>query len=97
MNVLAKRVRMGIAQGGMGDATGDGTALMVTLGFRPAHVKLLNATAGKKFEKFDLMPDTDTWNGTAITTTSDIILTERGFIVSAAINAAGNRLYFDAH
>lgn len=91
------RMRMGIAQGGMGKNVGDGTALSVTLGFRPARVVLLDATGNKKFEKFDLMPDTDTFDGTAVTTTSDIVLTERGFICSAAVNAAGKTLYWDAH
>lgn len=91
----------GIANRAIGKATGDGTALSVTLGFKPMKVEVINLTDTTTFEKIDGMPDNTTIKcvaaGTVTTDTSSAItLVEKGFIVSAAANAAGKALVWFA-
>lgn len=91
----------GIANRACGKSTGDGTALAVALGFRPMTLKVFNATDVVVFEKMDDMPATTTIKtvaaGTMTTdTTSAIVFTEKGFILSAAVNANAKQLYWYA-
>lgn len=92
---------MGIARGSNGKATGDGTALSVTLGFRPKHVIVYNETDATRWEKFDTQVDANTVKTvTAGTQTSDttsaIVFAEKGFVVSAAAAANGKALHWFA-
>lgn len=87
----------GIANRAVGKSTGDGTALSVTLGFKPMVVELINLTDTTTFTKTEDMPANTTLKavaaGTMTTdTTSAITLVEKGFIVSAAANAAAKSL-----
>jgi len=91
----------GIAQSACGIATGDGTALSVTCGWRPKFVTVFNKTDVIKHEKIDGMLATETIKtvtaGTmTLDTTSAIVLTDRGFIVSAAMNGAADALVWFA-
>jgi hypothetical protein len=91
----------GIANRAVGKFTGDGTALSVTMGFKPMLVRIFNATDATTWEKMNDMPDTTTVKtvtaGTVTTdTTSAIVLTDRGFITSAALAANGKVCYWVA-
>lgn len=95
------RSGMGIARGSSGKATGDGTALSVTLGFKPKHVIIYNRTDVTRWEKFDGMADANSLKTVAAGTctddnTSAIVFAEKGFVTSAALNAAGKDLYWFA-
>lgn len=97
MNDGADRNTFGVARGATGGNTGDGTALIVTLGFRPKAVVLVNITDVTKIEKIDGMADNATLQTVAagtmtIQTTSQITIDENGFVVSAAANANGKVL-----
>lgn len=91
------RNSMGIARGSCGKATGDGTALSVTLGFKPKHVIVMSETDLTRWEKFH---DQDAANSiktvaagtTTLDTTSAVTLVEKGFIVSADAAATGKAL-----
>ncbi len=92
---------MGIARGSCGKATGDGTALSVTLGFKPKHIIVYNETDAIRWEKFFDQVDANTVKtvtaGTTTTdTTSAIVLAEKGFVVSAAAAANGKALVWFA-
>lgn len=91
----------GIANKAMGKATGDGTALSVTLGFKPMSVKLVNLTDSIVWEKIGDMTDAQSVKTTGVPavtvdTTSAITLTEKGFIVSAAAAANAKSLVWVA-
>jgi len=86
----------GIANRAVGKATGDGTPLSVAMGFRPMAVKVINMTAGKVIEKLNDMTDEQALIDGAVDTSSAIVLTERGFILSAAQNAADANLVWYA-
>lgn len=95
------RNAQGIANRAVGVATGDGTALSVAVGFRPMKVELVNLTDATTFEKIDGMSDAQavkcvTGGALTVDTTSAIVLTDRGFIVSAAVAAAGKSLVWYA-
>lgn len=92
---------MGIARGSCGKATGDGTALSVTLGFRPKHIVLVNTTDATKFEWIDGMAanatlKTVTGGAMTVDTTGAIVLAEKGFIVNADTNIAAKALVWFA-
>lgn len=92
---------MGIARGSCGTATGDGTALSVTLGFKPKHVIIYNETDAMRWEKFFTQVDANSVKtvtaGTQTTdTTSAIVLAEKGFVTSAALAANGKVLHWFA-
>lgn len=92
---------MGIARGSCGKATGDGTALSVTLGFKPKHIVLINLTDATRFEWIDGMPannsiKTVTAGAMTADTTGVITLAEKGFIVNAASAANGKALHWFA-
>jgi hypothetical protein len=91
----------GIANRAIGKSTGDGTALSVTMGFKPMTVTVWNQTDAMKWEKIDGMADansikTVTAGDQTADTTSAIVLTERGFILSAAAHANGKAIFWFA-
>lgn len=91
------RDAMGIARGATGTSTGDGTALVVTLGFRPKTVKLVNLTDNITWEKIDGMSDAQSMKKvaagtTTVDTTSAIIIDDNGFTTSAALAASSKSL-----
>lgn len=95
------RTGMGVARGSQGKATGDGTALSVTLGFRPKYVMIYNATDATKWEYLDGLAATQSIKtvtaGTMTTdTTSAITITDTGFATTAALNASGKALVWYA-
>lgn len=95
------RNAQGIANRACGKATGDGTALTVTLGFKPMYVSMFNETDATKWEKWNDQVDANTAKtvtaGTLTKdTTSAITLTANGFIVSAAAAASGKALVWFA-
>lgn len=99
MDDRASRDAMGIARGFTGTQTGDGTALTVTLGFRPKYVMVYNVTDATKWEKIDGMAASNSIKtvtaGTMTTdTTSAIQITENGFVVSAAAAANAKALAY---
>lgn len=101
MDITATKDVMGIARGCYGTATGDGTAITATLGFRPKHVIVVNLTDAMRWEKIDGMTDAQSLKtvtaGTQTTdTTSAIVLTDDGFTTSAALAASGKALVFFA-
>jgi len=81
----------GIARSESGTIVGDGTILTVTLGYRPQRVVLINVTDAIKFEKHDAgMLNTETLQTVAAgaqstTTSSQIVITDGGFVVTAAV------------
>lgn len=92
---------MGIARGSCGKATGDGTALSVTLGFRPKHIILINVTDRDRYEWIDGMAANTTLKSVAAgtmtaDTTGAITIVEKGFIVNAATNIAAKALVWFA-
>lgn len=92
---------MGIARGSQGVVTGDGTALSVTLGFRPKSVKLVNITGVIVWEKIDGMLDSNSLKtvtaGTlTVDTTSALVITDTGFLASAAANVSAASLVWYA-
>lgn len=97
----ATRDTMGIARGVCGTSTGDGTALVVSLGFKPKMVVVYNQTDAVKWEKIDGMVDANSIKtvtaGTQTTdTTSAIVLSDTGFTLSAAANASAKSLAWAA-
>lgn len=101
MDVAATRQDMGVTEGSTGTFTGDGTALSVLLGYRPKMVVLVNLTDATKIEKIDGMTDaqslqTVTAGTQTVQTSSQIVLTERGFTATAAVNASGKSFAFYA-
>lgn len=95
------RNTLGVARGACGTATGDGTALVVTLGWRPKYVLVWNSTDATRWEKIDGMTDSHAINTvTAGTLTNDtnsgITIQENGFTVSAAAAANGKALAYFA-
>jgi hypothetical protein len=95
MDVIANRDTQGLARGASGAHTGNGTLCKVTLGFKPQFVVLINVTDVTRFEKVDGMAANATLKivapagtGTTIDTTGAVTLTEDGFTISAAVNAA---------
>lgn len=91
------RNSQGIANRATGSATGDATALSVTLGFKPMYVEVFNETDVIKWEKFNDQADANCVKTVAAgTMTKDtgsaITLTEKGFILSATVNAAAKAL-----
>ena len=92
---------MGIARGSCGKATGDGTALSITLGFKPKHIVIANVTDATRWEWIDGMAANISFKTvTAGTLTADntgaITIAEKGFIVSAAAAADGKALVWFA-
>jgi hypothetical protein len=84
-----------------GTATGDGTALVVTLGFRPQHVIVLNETDAIRWEKIDGQADANSFKtvtaGTLTKdTTSAIVISDTGFTISAAAAANAKALVYFA-
>lgn len=97
MDDTSTRKANGIARGESGTTTGDGTALTVTLGYKPKRVTLINLTDAIRIEKIDGMTDaqtlqTVTAGTTTVQTGSQIVLNDRGFVASAAVNANGKSL-----
>lgn len=91
----------GIARGSCGKATGDGTALSVTLGFKPKHIVVINMTDGTRFEWIDGMANnatlkTVTAGATTADTTGVVTIAEKGFILNAATAATGKALVWFA-
>jgi hypothetical protein len=104
MDDTATRDTQGIARGAVGEHTGDGTLLTVTLGFRPMHVVLINITDVIRFEKIDGMaanatleiaPAADGVN--TIDTSGAIVITDTGFTVAAAVNISAKVFSWVAH
>lgn len=88
------RTGMGVARGSCGTATGDGTALSVTLGFQPKYVMIFNETDVIKWEKLYNQADANCIKTVAAgtmtkDTTSAIVLSDSGFVASAALFASG--------
>lgn len=95
------RNTLGVARGACGTATGDGTALVVTLGWRPKYVLVFNSTDAIKWEKIDGMADnltakTVTAGTLTADTNSGITIQENGFTVSAAAAANAKALSYFA-
>lgn len=96
------RTGMGIARGSCGTvAAGDATALSVTLGFKPKYVMIFNETDVIKWEKLYNQADANTIKTVAAgtmtkDTTSAIVLSESGFVATAALNAAAKVLHWYA-
>lgn len=91
----------GIARGSRGTVTGDGTALSVTLGWRPKYILIWNQTDAIRWEKIDGQVDAQSIKTvTAGTTTADatsaIVISDTGFLTSAALNANGKALFWYA-
>lgn len=86
----------GIANRACGKATGDGTALSVTLGFKPMTVTLFNVTDGVRFEYIEGMDANTTMKNDTADTTGAITAVEKGFIVAAAANITGKKLVWYA-
>ena len=95
------RNTMGVARGACGTATGDGTALVVTLGWRPKFVMVWNSTDAMKWEKIDGMSETHaiktvTAGDQTNDTGSGITIQDNGFTVSATAAASGKALAYFA-
>lgn len=80
---------MGVVNFATGSVTGDGTAIEVTLGFKPRFIKALNITDVESWEKYEGMSDaqalkTVTAGTTTVDTASGIVITSQGFTLLAA-------------
>lgn len=99
---------MGVVNIATGSSTGDGTALDVTLGFIPRHVRVFNLTDVILWEKFEAMPASNsvkqvTAGTTTLDTTSAIVIKGAatadgyaGFQMSAGANANAKVLHWVA-
>lgn len=101
-NSVAARDAMGIARNTSGTFTGAGEAHIVTLGFRPKHVTLINTTDATKIEKIDGMGTTQslqtvTAGAQTVQTSSQIVIDNNGFTVSAAAAANGKAIVWAAY
>jgi len=79
----------------------DNTAITVTLGFKPRHIRLVNEDLVVVWEKFEGMADnatikTVTAGTTTYDTTSGIVITENGFTVLAAAAGDGDNVIWAA-
>lgn len=94
------------ANGVVNFATGQldptaGEAIVVTLGFTPRHVKVVNEDLVEVWEKFEGMGATAalktvTAGTTTYDTNSGIVLAERGFTISAAAAGTGDNVMWAA-
>lgn len=79
----------------------DNTAITVTLGFRPRHIRLVNEDLVVVWEKFEGMAaaatiKTVTAGTTTYDATSAIVITANGFTVSAAAAGDGDNVLWAA-
>jgi hypothetical protein len=79
----------GVVNFSTGTVTGDGTAIVVTLGFKPRHIRAVNVTDVEAWDKFESMTDaqalkTVTAGTTTIDTGSAIVISDNGFTLLAA-------------
>lgn len=84
-----------------GTFVSDGTAVNVTLGFRPRWVKVINVTGPAVFEKTAGMAAATTLTTVAAGTTaigsgSAIVFTDDGFTIGAAVSADTNVIHWVA-
>ena len=93
MNVSPDYRSAGVVNIATGTDTSDNTAAVVTLGFRPRYVKVINQTDVIIWEKIDGMAAANaikvvTAGTTTLDTGSAIVIDDNGFTISAG--AAGN-------
>lgn len=91
------RTAASIARGETGTTTGDGTDVVVTLGFRPKNIKLINLTGNVTWEKIDGMTAAQSMRkvatgATTVDTSSAIVIDDSGFTVAAAAAPNGAAL-----
>jgi hypothetical protein len=89
MNDTATTTSAGVVNFSTGTVTGDGTAIVVTLGFKPRHIRAVNVTDVEVWDKFESMTDaqalkTVTAGTTTIDTGSAIVISDNGFTLLAA-------------
>jgi hypothetical protein len=100
--VTFKRVGDGIVNVASGSFTGDGTPVIINLGFDPSHFYLINETDVATFEKLDAQAAANTLKliaaGTMTLDTSSAIVFngDRTVTVSAATNIAAKAFKFVA-
>jgi len=75
----------------VGTYTGDGAAKTLTIGFKPAYIRVLNFTDRIEYEKYNTMAAADTLKTVAagtrtLETGSDIVLTNKGATISLGAN-----------
>jgi hydrogenase maturation factor len=79
----------------------DNTAVVVTLGFKPRHIRVVNEDLVEVWEKFEGMADaatikTVTAGTTTYDTNSGIVIGENGFTISQAAAANGDNVIWAA-
>jgi len=86
-----------------GTLTGTGLARTITLGYRPAYVKIIDQTNNIIWEFVDGMMATHTLRQTiaspavnSVTTSSDIAISDTGFSITATLNASSAALVYIA-
>ena len=102
MDVTASSRSAGVVNTAGGSFTSDATAAVVTLGFRPSAIKVVNATDVIVWDKLDTMADTlSVKTVTAGTTTADatsaIVISDTGFTISAAAAGTGKAIHWVAY
>lgn len=101
MDVAASKQRGSVSNKATGSWTGDGTVATVNCGFQPRHVVIHNMTDVISIEKMSDMADTVTLQHAAAgansaPTSSQIVITENGFTVAAAVNISAKSFVFEA-
>lgn len=89
MNAVVASQASGVVNFATGTVTGDGTDIVVNLGFTPRHVEVVNVTDVEVWKKFQAMTAAQavkvvTAGTTTIDTGSAIVLNERGFTLANA-------------
>jgi hypothetical protein len=79
----------------------DNSAVVVTLGFRPRHIKVVNEDLVVVWEKFEGMADAAaikvvTAGTTTYDTNSAIVISDNGFTISAAAAGDGDNVMWAA-
>jgi hypothetical protein len=83
----------GVARGETCVATGDGTALQLTLGYTASTMKVIDMTSGDNYEYIAGMAAGKTLkNNTLVDSTGAITVVIGGFLVSAAVMVAGHAI-----
>lgn len=98
---LATSQAAGVANFATGSATGDGTAIEVSLGFKPRYIKVFNLTdvvVWEKFEEFTAAQaiKTVTAGTTTLDTTSAVVIGAAGFTLLAAAFGNGKVVHWAA-